>query len=369
MSGGTVRHAYQGVTPPMQPAPPAALQLASRLRQLRQQWPRLTQEKLSRAFSDEESLAPATVSSWESRKAPKLPPVERIQAYARFFATPRSFQGKPRLFALNDLSQDERKAYDRLEAELMKLRSAASGDSPEEVPVFSPSWLFRDGGRVTFVCALLPDDVIGTFGDPQNPNYTELQTYADIDALVELFGHIRSENPAATVHFKTPDEVERDDLTGHLVLLGGVVWNEITERLSAMAKLPVKQVDRGLESGEVFVAEESGEEREFWPQWMDPDKKILTEDVGLLARVPNPLNFSRTLTICNGIHSRGVYGAVRSLTDKELRDNNERYISANFGDARSFAIVMSVKVIKNKAMTPDFNSPDVVLYKWAQDVA
>jgi hypothetical protein len=353
----------------MQPAPPAALQLASRLRQLRQQWPRLTQDKLARAFSDEESLASATVSSWESLKTPKLPPVARIQAYARFFATHRSFQGKPKLFALNDLTQDERKTYDRLEAELMRLRSAASGDSSEEEPVFSRSWLFRDGGRVTFVCALLPEHEIGAFGDPQNPNYTELQTYADIDALVELFGHIRSENPATTVHFKTPPDVEPDDLTGHLVLLGGVVWNEITERLSRMAKLPVRQVDRGLESGEVFVAEHDGKEHEFWPQWMDPDKKTLIEDVGLLARVPNPLNVSRTLTICNGIHSRGVYGAVRSLTDKELRDSNERFISANFGDARSFAIVMSVKVIKNKAMTPDFNSPDVVLYKWAQDVA
>ena len=99
------------------------------------------------------------------------------------------------------------------------------------------------------------------------------------------------------------------------------------------------------------------------------DEKVLSEDVGLLARVPNPLNANRTLTICNGIHSRGVYGAVRTLTDAELRDGNERYISRTFGDAESFAILMSVKVIKNKAMTPDFNSPDVVLYKWAQDAA
>jgi len=26
-------------------------------------------------------------------------------------------------------------------------------------------------------------------------------------------------------------------------------------------------------------------------------------------------------------------------------------------------------VIKNKAMTPDFNSSDVILYQWAQDAA
>jgi hypothetical protein len=44
----------------MQPAPPAALQLASRLKQLRQQWPQLTQANPAKALSDEEILAPAT---------------------------------------------------------------------------------------------------------------------------------------------------------------------------------------------------------------------------------------------------------------------------------------------------------------------
>ena len=143
---------------------------------------------------------------------------------------------------------------------------------------------------------------------------------------MELHGHIRAENPTATVRFRTPPDVEPDELTGHLVLLGGVVWNEITGRLSEMAQLPVRQVtDPDLDSGEIFVAEVEGEERKFWPQWDDEDKKVLAEDVGLLARVPNPLNASRTLTICNGIHSRGVYGAVRTLTDAKLRDGNERY--------------------------------------------
>ena len=193
---------------------------------------------------------------------------------------------------------------------------------------FNRSWLFRDGARVTFVCAQLPAAIIGPFGDPENPNYTKLQTYADIDALMELFGHIRAENPAATVHFMTPPDVAPDDLSGHVVLLGGVVWNEITGRLSEMAKLPVSQVkDPRLESGEIFVADVDGKERLFWPKWADEEQKVLTEDVGLLARVPNPLNANRTLTICNGIHSRGVYGAVRTLTDAELRDGNERFIS------------------------------------------
>ena len=355
----------------MPPAPPAALQLASRLKQLRQQSSRLTQKKLADAFSAEESLSPATVSSWESLNSPKLPPEYRIHAYARFFATPRSTLSKqPKLLSLDELAQDEKKAYERLDAELLRLRNAAGGDSPEEAQTFNRSWHFRDGGRVTFVCAVLPDDMIGPFGNRENPNYAELQTYADADALIELFGHIRAENPAAIVHFKTPDDVEPDELTGHVILLGGVVWNEVTGILSEMAKLPIRQVkDPPLDSGEIFVTDVKGEEGQFWPKWADDSEKVLMEDVGLLARVPNPLNANRTLTICNGIHSRGVYGAVRALTDAEMREGNEKYISTNFGDAQSFAILMSVKVIKNKAMTPDFNGRDVILYQWARDAA
>ena len=54
------------------------------------------------------------------------------------------------------------------------------------------------------------------------------------------------------------------------------------------------------------------------------------EDVGLLVRLPNPLNSTRTITMCNGIHSRGVLGAVRTLTDARLRESNEQYIAQNF---------------------------------------
>ena len=94
----------------MQPAPPAALQLAKRLRQLRQQWPdvSLTQQQLAEVFSTEEKLAGATVSSWESVSSPKLPPRRRLLAYARFFATQRSIEAGPRLLPFKELTQDER---------------------------------------------------------------------------------------------------------------------------------------------------------------------------------------------------------------------------------------------------------------------
>ena len=123
-----------------------------------------------------------------------------------------------------------------------------------------------------------------------------------------------------------------------------------------------------MDSGAIFAAGTHGAEREFWPEWGDSGKILLSGDVGLLARVPNPLNSSRTLTICNGIHSRGVYGAVRALTDTRLGDANERYSAAHFGDATSFAVLMSVQVIKNKTITPDFSGRGTVPYQWPQGI-
>lgn len=354
----------------MHAAPPAALELAQRLRQLRLQRPGLTQDQLAAAFKVEGSLASATVSSWESLKSPKLPPVQRLDAYARFFSAKRSVAGEPRLLPLDELTPAERAAYEKLLSDLTRLRNAASGEPPATEQTFKRSWNFQDNGRITLVTARLPDSVTGQFGKQSDPNYTELHTYADVDAMIDLFGHIRAENPGSLVRYKTRDAIERDDYSGHLVLLGGVVWNEITGRLSNMAKLPVRQVGHpDLDSGEIFVAEIDGKTREFWPQWREESggKRVLTDDVGLLARVPNPLNASRTLTICNGIHSRGVTGAERTLTDAELREGNEHYIWSHFGDSASFGILMSVKVFENETITPDFNTPGVVLHQWGSD--
>src|ERR1700758_1782697 len=89
------------------PSSPALEQLARRLRDLREhQWPeRLTQAALAGAFGD---VATATVSSWENTAAPKLPPAERLKAYAQFFATRRSIEGDaPALLPVDTFSEEE----------------------------------------------------------------------------------------------------------------------------------------------------------------------------------------------------------------------------------------------------------------------
>jgi len=348
-------------------AQPSVLRLAQRLRDLRElNWPEagLTQAALAKAFSIEERVSSATVSSWENLSSPKVPPRSRLTAYARFFATHRSVDtDPPRLLPLDELTDDERDAYEGLESELVALRNATRRPSAKDEVATTRSWHFSDVGPVTLICAQLPKAQTGSLANPADPNYTELLSYADLDALVELHGHIRAENPAMNVFFKLSSQILPDDLSGHLVLLGGIGWNEITQRLSAMTSLPIRQVeDPAVEDGEIFVVDTGEEEQKFFPKRADDG--TLIEDVGLFARTPNPLNYNRSLSICNGVHSRGVLGAIRTLTDARLRDSNERYIAENFADPGNFAILMRVSVIGGQAITPDFQVPGSLLYRW-----
>lgn len=344
------------------PPSPALLQLAARLRQLRSEQStrtNLTQGELGKALG----VSTATIANWESRSTPTLPPRERMLAYAQFFATPRSIADKPQLVPVDRFSGEERVAYQALCDELLALHDAARGTTPE-LTVPGRSWHFGDAGPLTLICAQLPRREAGPLADQAHPNYNELLSFGDIDAMVELHGHARAENPAMEVFFKQAGQVAPDDLSGHLVIIGGIGWNDITKRILEMIRLPVAQRDiPELKTGDIFVVNIDGEDQSFWPRWSDSDPRKLIEGVGLLVRMPNPLNSNRTLTMCNGIHSPGVLGTVRCLTDARLRESNERYIARNFQNSQQFGILMRIQVIEGRAMTPDLSRPDTVLYQ------
>ncbi len=88
------------------------------------------------------------------------------------------------------------------------------------------------------------------------------------------------------------------------------------------------------------------------------------DDVAQIVRLRSPFQSSRTLTICNGIHSRGVLGGVRCLTDKLVREANERYLIQRFPEGH-FAILVRVPVVSNASLSPDLQDPYARLYEWA----
>jgi hypothetical protein len=344
--------------------PDQAAKLAHALRDLREStWPDqvLTQGELAAALSSEGRVAAPTLSSWESRTNPKTPSEARIRAYARFFCTERSLDGRPHLIPKDELAPDELDRLHKLESQLLELYY------PEDRTV-RRSFQFDDG-PVIVICPEAPVEVQGLLADEQNPNFTRMRRYADLDALIELYGHLRAENPSLDVFHRTTRDVVADDFSSHVVLLGGIGWNEVTRRFQrALSQVPItqKEVD-DLETGEIFIVEGSGGSTSFYPEYEDlGDGEEFIADVGYLARLRNPFKVSRTLTICNGIHSRGVLGAVRCLTDANVRKDNEAYLAGKYPN-EEFAMLLRVPVVANETLSPDLQDPRARLFEWSPD--
>jgi hypothetical protein len=341
-----------------------AVRLARSLRDLREStWPdrQLTQVELAKALSSEGRVAAATLSSWESVTNPKTPSAARISAYARFFCTKRSLERGLHLIPEDQLTPVELKRFQELESELLELLH------PEARKV-QRSFQF-DAGPVIVICPEAPDKERGPLADEDNRNFTKLQKYGDLDALIELYGHLRAENPTLNVFHRLASDVVSDDLSRHVVLLGGIGWNEVTRRIqSAISQVPITQVPvKDLQDGDIFQVETPGsaEPKLFYPEFENlGDRRELITDVAYVARLHNPFKINRTLTICNGIFSHGVFGAVRCLTDASVREENETYLAERFPRGE-FAMLLRVPVVANETLSPDLQNAEARLYEWA----
>ncbi|WP_165952639.1 helix-turn-helix domain-containing protein [Kribbella albertanoniae] len=373
-----------GVT--LAPSPEAVL--ADRLRALRQAQ-RLTQARLARALGGAKGISVSAISSWENSSDPKLPPAGRLRAYALFCARDHSAEATPQLGREEDLNASEREKFDALYQELIGLRDAAR-KKPGTAAAGAGLWTF-EAGPVTIICPEAPAAYRSPLADEANPNHTRMYRYADVDALIELWGHLRARNPELEdLAHKLPEEAVSPDLTGHLIVLGGIVWNDVAHQLQPLMRdLPIQQVEvPDLLNGEVFRLPDGQEFRPQWGEyertlekpptkeqitadqtedvWRDGKRRGLLEDVAFLARVPNPLNHTRTLTVCSGVYSRGVVGAVRALTDIAVRERNEAYLASRFPGG-SFALLLRVPLVNGAAMSPDLEIPYNRLYEWSPD--
>jgi transcriptional regulator with XRE-family HTH domain len=354
------------------PAEGPAMRLAERLRSLRTEGfadRRLTQGELAEALGASVPL----ISSWESRTNPKNPPRGRLEAYATFFATERSVAQSPfRVLSKSQLTSEERARRDALFQELIRLRNGAQGHEPgptTEDPYAGSHWRFPVDQDITIVCSALPQeylDKLKPYTNPMAPYYVDLYRFADLDALLELFGQLRAANPLNNVRVRTPAEVKADDYTSHLVLLGGVDWNMITAELLYRLDFPVRQLTWKSEAEPGgFLIGKGADEQRFAPVLrQEGGNEILESDVALFFRSPSPFNEKRTISICNGTYGYGTLGAVRALTDVRFRDRNEEYLRTRFAGINTFSIISRVMVLPGAAVTPDWTSSDDLLHEW-----
>ena len=156
---------------------------------------------------------------------PAVPPESRIQDIARFFASPRSFDGKVgRLLSLDELTAEERAAEEELLQELTRLRAEAL-DAPGRPGARRPlrtsharssqsfgagPYRFQAGERITIVCGQVPDKMLQKipYTDPLDPDFIERRTGIRTSTRsLSLFGHLRAANPASRVEFRTADKL------------------------------------------------------------------------------------------------------------------------------------------------------------------
>ncbi|KDN22847.1 helix-turn-helix domain-containing protein [Amycolatopsis rifamycinica] len=346
----------------MSPAEPRPA-LARRLRALRE-GAGITQAQLAQALGEGRPLSTGLISSWENTQRPVTPPVHRLKAYATLFARPLNMDGDT-VLPVKQLTDEEQVSRKDLLAELLWLRDGR--ETIEPAPIRTDFWQFGADEDITIVCAQLPEEYRQhlTYADPENADYVLLYTYADPDALIELFGHIRSRNPDNRVRFLTAGELKADDYTAHLVLLGGVDWNTVTKDVIERVDLPVEQVSREAEPrNNGFRVKRGGETRLFSPR-LDKGGHLL-EDVAHLYRGVSPFNPRRTVTVCNGMYGRGTLGAVRALTDARFRDQNWAYLQDRFGDAETFSVISRVPVVGGQGLTPDWTVEENRLHEWPE---
>jgi hypothetical protein len=279
-----------------------------------------------------------------------------------------------RLLDDHELTPAELARRDDLLEELTRMRFPEETESavpPTGDPAGGGVWHFPDQRPVTIVTARLPKTLRDKmpFVEPHDPDYVRAHSYADLDALIDLFGHIRAVNPSIAVNVRLADVLENDDYTTHLVLLGGVDWNDVSSDIVRRLDLPVRQIPRSDEDlyGGHF---EVGPDKTVITSALERigDQITLREDVGYFFRGINPYNARRTVTLCNGMYARGTYGVVRALTHELFRDRNEEYLAERFRGALSFGVLTKIPIaINGEALTPDWMIRRDQLFEWPSD--
>ena len=348
-----------------QPSIPAR-RLAERLRDLREQ-ERLTQRQLARLLGGSGPLSIATISLWEKPGSNRLPPAHRLAAYARLFCTSRSFGGdRPRLLSSGELSEEERERESELYDELIALRERAQSTS---VPApareqRSAIWHFPDPNAVSIVCsdAVEPPP----YAQPSDLNYTRYARYADLDALFEVFGQVKADNPECMIRILPTARLGQDFALNHLIIIGGAA-SDAASLFAQDIPLPTPEEIPGTDPVTHLFKCTVGEETREFRSARDEEGRTLVWDVGLIARSPHPIIPGGTVTLLSGITSRGVHGAALCFIDSHLRDTNERYLESAFGNVESFCILMNIPVQNDVALPLNLWRENSRLYEWSAE--
>jgi hypothetical protein len=221
-------------------------------------------------------------------------------------------------------------------------------------------WHFVDGKAVSIVCSEAPEWPLNA--NPSHLNYSQYARYADLDALIEVFGQLRSDNPATMIRILSPEILAGDFALNHLVIIGGAAVYDTASYFAPDLPLPKAEEIPDTDT-HLFRCTVGDEAREL--RSSRDDRGVLVQDVGVIARGPHPVVPERTVTLISGITSRGVHGSALCFIDSRVRDTNEQYLKEKFGNTDAFCIAMKIPVRNKVALPPNLWREEVRQYEWS----
>jgi hypothetical protein len=341
-----------------------------------------------------------------------MPSEDRLREYALLFSSGGSGNREPVLRDRESLTADERRAMEALETDLRALRDLALVGVQESLATESVEsfWAFHDGRPIVIIGSEQPPEVLAGVpeADKHHPDFVEFMHYADADAVVEIFGQIRADNPTSDVRCLLPPAVRNNEhLTHHVVVIGGAAVNRYAEWFAQVSEVPAPfrssapaslldpgnwqqryfsvpaELARGLDWPDVDFGEDDqgnavarlSARMRGWVTVPARTRDASTsddardrvenvyQDLALIARQPNPLDPTATVTLVYGLFSRGTFGAARALTDPEVRQSNQAYLRTHFDASKRFWMLCRVLCDRRLPLTnsPDFHRPGTVL--------
>ncbi len=225
--------------------------------------------------------------------------------------------GPPRLLRDDELTEQERERESELYDELLALRERAQSTGPaasvaREQPAPRASQLdLEHSGRARRSASYVPMRRIPLLTPvTSHLNYSQYARFADLDALLEVFGQVKADNPESWIRILSPASLAADFALNHLIIIGGAAVEKAAPGFTQDVPLPAVQIvplPTGL-PGETHVFRYETEGLEFGSSYTEDG--TLTRDIGFIARAPHPIVPDRTVTVVGGITSRGVHGAV-----------------------------------------------------------
>lgn len=212
--------------------------------------------------------------------------------------------------------------------------------------------------NVTVVCPELPRNYRPRYAHPDSPEYVNLARFGDADALVELLAVLPKLFPDSEVKHITAGEMQRHDLSGNLIVIGGPDFNPITRKLFADQDIPFTYCSS--ESAVYFKDSTDGAKYEL----VANKQGRVHKDYGFFARFPNPLNTGNFIIMIGGLQTYGVLGAVRLFGMNAAGRRNAKTVLSRCSGNPKFCALTPIRVVDSQPTLGHLDRAAIRTYPW-----